>query len=135
MAYSRRLSAYGNYPVPGIDPGVISIHINNADSADFPVKVPWNSCRLAYAYTLNHSAIDNNSNVGIDLELGAGGSDIMSITITKNTGAGTVTEGTFDDESLARHLDNTKIINVEVDGDSSPSGAFTLFMYFEPDTD
>jgi hypothetical protein len=83
-----------------------------------------------------HTAIDGDGDMVIDLELGAGTDlDIMSMTVAASSAVGTVDEATFDTESYGRHLDNTKIINVEVDGSSTGTGAIQLFMYFEPDTD
>lgn len=136
MAYTRRTSAEGSLKMPGADPGVISIHIeNSASETNIPVKVPWEGCRLAYVYSLVHTAIDGDGDMVIDIELEAGtDADIMSMTVASSSTVGTVDEATFDTESYGRHLTDGTILNIEVDGSTTGTGAINMFLYFEPDT-
>lgn len=134
MAYTRRSSADGTTPLPGADPGVVSMRLtNSASEINIPVKVPWDGCRLAYAYTVVTTVIDTVGAMSIDLELDtAGGSEIGNVD-TSGATIGTETELTFTDESYARHLDSGNKIVVEIDGSTTGTGACDLFLYFEPD--
>lgn len=136
MAYTRAGSSVGTMPVPGVDPGVISIHIENSASAtDRAIKVPWNGCRLVYAYTVNHTAIDGDGDMVMTLELDeAGGTTLGTITPVASGAVGTVTEVVWSAKESARSLTSANSINVEVDGSTTGTGAVQLFLYFEPDT-
>lgn len=136
MAYSRRSSQDGSMPVPGADPGVVSVYIpNSASETNIPVKVPWDGCRLAYACSSVVTAVDTVGAMEIDLELDtAGGTEIMTLSVAAGSAAGTEDEATFSSESTGRHLDKSNKIIVEVDGSTTGSGAANLFLYFEPDT-
>ena len=135
MAYTRRGSADGNTPLPGADPGVLCVRLtNSAAETNIPIKVPWDGCRLAYAYTVVHTAIDTVGAMSIDLEIDAAGGTTIGSVDTSGATVGTETEITWSDESAGRHLDSSNKIIAEVDGSTTGTGAVDLWLYFEPDT-
>ena len=77
----------------------------------------------------------------IDLELNAaGGTEMMSISITKSSAIGTVFEATVTTQSACERLSATEAardaINIEVGASTgTPTGACTIFFIFEPELD
>jgi len=131
MAYTRRNKP--GCPLP-VEPAVICTQILNvATATDYPIYVPWNDCELVYAYALTTVASDNNSDVALKFELNAAsGTSLGTMTITKNSSVGTVTDWTAGTR-VRLSADNTSLdaVNIEIDGDASPSGEFMIYMYFE----
>jgi hypothetical protein len=129
VAYTRRSDP--KRPGPG-DPGVIWHVINNsAAETNIPIQVPWDDVELVYAYTAVQTIIDNTAAVEIDLELNAaGGTELASLSIAKNSGVGTITEFTMNPETRTVLARNSSIV-VEVDGSSTGTGRLNLFLYFE----
>ena len=140
MAYSRQKTAA--CPVLG-DPGVVSAYLPiTTDPSDVPIKVPWNYCKLVYAYTVYTETEASGTMVqpaAIDLELldsDGNKTDVMTIALLSNVAVGTVTEATFVDESSCGNLGNTDSINCEITGNAGETtfGGVTIYLYFEPDT-
>ncbi len=132
---TRRSSAQGTSPLPGADPGVVSINVTNSTSAtDIPVNVPWNGCRLAAVYGVVTTLVDTAAAMELKFELdAASGTEIMVMTVAAASAVGTEDTATFSTESGGRNLDSSNQINIEVDGSSDGTGAVELFLYFEPD--
>jgi hypothetical protein len=117
------------------DPAVVCVPlVNSAAETNVGVKVPWNNCKFVYAYTAVTLVIDNTADLEIDLEIGA--TEVATITITKNNATGTIDEATLTNttaaDNLRKNLNVNSIINVEIDGSSTGTGAFMLYLYFEP---
>ena len=137
MAYTRRGSKEPSTPAPGADPGLLPISklANSASAVDLTYAVPWDGCRLAYAYCVTTTAVDTSGSMAIKLELDtAGGTQLGTCSPAAGSAVGTITELTWVDESSARHLDSANYINFEVDGSTTGTGAVDMFLYFEPDT-
>jgi len=123
-------------PIP-VEPAVISLLINNsASETNLPVYVPWKRCKLSYIYGIVTTVIDNTADLEIDFELNAAsGTEMMTMTVTKNSAVGTVFEATVSNADACKNLssDNTSrdAVNVEVDGSSTGTGQMMLYMYFE----
>ena len=137
MAYTRRGSKKASTPIPS-DPAVLGpIRLTNAATAfETTIAVPWDGCRLAYAYCVTITGVDTESGgMGIKLELdAASGTEIGTCTPAASSAVNTLTELTWVDENAARHLDSGNYINIEVDGSTTGTGVVDLFLYFEPDT-
>jgi hypothetical protein len=120
MAYTRSLNA----PTQFGDPLVVSVVGTCSTAAtDLPVKVPWNNVDLVYAYTVLTTIIDTGD-CAFKIEDGTGGTTVATATITQSGCA----VGDIDELT---NLQNTDVMNVEIDG-ASGNGQFTLWMYFEP---
>lgn len=118
-----------------ICPNVLSVYVpNSAAEANFAVPVPWRNCRLAHASATVITAIDTVAVMSIDLELNAaGGTGMIDIDVTGAAGSyidGTVVTGSACN-NLDRDDDNRNVINVEVDGSTTGTGACMLYLYFE----
>jgi hypothetical protein len=124
-------------PIPA-EPMVMCMYLPNANNHNIIAYVPWKNCRLSYCYTVVTTVIDNNSDdMVLTLELNAAaGSTMASITIAKNSAVGTVDTPTLtaaNCRKLDRDDSTRDAINVDVNGDSSASGAVMLYLYFESD--
>jgi hypothetical protein len=117
----------------------LAVHLvapNNA-TGDIPVYVPWDSCKLVYAYTVTTVAEGNQGAVEIDLELdAASGSEIMSITVAQNAAIGDLDEATTytteaASENLGRKDTSRDAVNIEITGAASTAWQGMLYMYFE----
>lgn len=123
-------------PIP-VQPAVISVYVpNSASEINIPFYVPWRDCRLAYVTSTVVTVIDNTGAMEVDIELNAAsGTEMMTLTIAQNAAVGTQTEATVSTqaacENLSRSDTSRDVINIEVDGSSSASGAAMLFFYFE----
>lgn len=136
MAYTRVTGAQETLKQPGADPGVLNIHLANTDADDYSLYIPWHGCRLAYAYAINHTAIDANADPVITIEDGLNGTAIGTITITKSGAVGAITEMAWSvdkEAAAARGFRLNDVINLAVNGDGTPAGAFEVFLYFEQD--
>jgi hypothetical protein len=137
MAYTRQGSKKASTPIPS-DPAVIGpIRLSNAATAfDTTIAVPWDGCRLAYAYCVTITAVDTETTgMGIKLELDtAGGTQLATCSPASESAVNTLTEVTWVDQASGRHLRSSNYINIEVDGSTTGSGVADLFLYFEPDT-
>jgi hypothetical protein len=137
MAYTRQKEAA--CPVLS-DPGVVSAYIPiSTGETNVPVRVPWNNCKLVYAYT---TFVSNEAAAGLDggdctlkLELDAAdGTELMGITIANAAAVGDVDEGTVSSDAACSGLTNQSTVNVSVDGHASTTlGGFNIYLYFEPD--
>ena len=138
MAYSRLASSA--WPTPGGDPGVLSIHlVNSIVEADYLLKVPWNNCRIAYAYTIvTNVAVDATTNWSIGIyKTATTGTLLVDCTIPKSSAIGTVTDGTMNNTVAAgtarKNLLNTNLLCITSIGDgTTPTGECELYIYFEP---
>lgn len=134
MTYTA--TKYNSLPCPS-EPSVLSVYFSNsAAETNIPVYVPWKNCRLVYAIAYVATVIDNTANLEIDLELNAaGGTEMMSITVTKNSAVGASFEATTSSAAACKALDrddsNRDAVNIEIDGSSTGTGALNLVMYFE----
>ena len=134
MTYTA--SKFDSIPIP-VQPAVLSVYVpNTAAETNISVYIPWRNCRLAYAYAVNVTAIDNTGTSKIDIELNAAaGGDMMTIALAQNGPVGTVTEATVvtqaNCENLSREDTGRDAVNIEIDGSSTGTGAVMLYMYFE----
>jgi len=140
MAYTReKVQAC---PAP-CDPGVLSILLNNTVSSatDSIIKIPWNNCKLVYAYSMVTTLPNSKATLNIDLELTAASGAVLGTMVnSKSAAVGTVTEwtkGTVGASSITESsfiFDDGGLINIEVTGASSASvtGQAMLYMFFEP---
>jgi hypothetical protein len=124
------------------DVKVLSAHVRNIVSAEvnIPVPVPWENVRLVKAVAVITEVVDNVGAWEIDLELNAaGGTEMMSISITKNSAVGAIFEATTTTESACQGLTaaiaTVDAVVIESDGSATPTGAANIFMYFEPELD
>lgn len=135
--YAGTKPSRNSMPIPA-EPAVLCVPLNN-DTADANVLVyvPWKNCRLSYCYTVVTTAIDNNSDLVLTLELNAeAGSTMAVITIAQNSGVGTIDTPTLtaaNCRKLDRDDSTRDAINIDVNGDASPAGQVMLYMYFESD--
>jgi hypothetical protein len=136
MTYSKIRRKTMPIPVEPAVLGVALVQVNG--TVDVPVYIPWESCRLVYAYTVTTVAEGNDAAVGIDLELNAAsGSAIGTITVTQNAAVGdlheigTITEANAENLSA---LDSARdAINAEITGTvSGGTWQGMLYLYFEP---
>jgi hypothetical protein len=134
MAFAKR-TGQDSVPVPGPDPGVVSIHlVNTATGVNVPIKVPWNSCQLSYVYSLvTNVAVDNTGAWVITLKkTDSSGTTIGTCSPAQNAAIGTVTEWTCSSVATSKDLHNYDIININSDGSSSAAGECQMYFYFEP---
>jgi len=124
------------------DVKMLTAHIRNIVSAEVNtmVPIPWENVRLVKAVAVITEVVDNVGNWEIDLELNAaGGTEMMSISITKNSAVGALFEATTTTESACQNLSaaiaTRDAINIESDGAATPTGAANIFFYFEPELD
>ena len=125
-------------PVPA-EPGVLSCYVANSSAeTNTLVYVPWENCKLSYAYIVCVSACSaTTAATEIDLELNAaGGTEMMSITVAAGaTAVGTIDEATVSSQDACENLSASvaarDAINIEMDGPTDASGAWMLYMYFE----
>ena len=124
------------------DVKMMTAHIRNIVSAEVNtlVPIPWENVRLVKAVACITEAVDNVAAWEIDLELNAaGGTEMMSISITKNSAVGTLFESTTTTESACQGLSAAiaarDAICIESDGSATPTGAANIFFYFEPELD
>jgi len=134
--YAGTKPSRNSMPIPA-EPAVLCVPLNNNNNHNVLVYVPWKNCRLSYCYTVVTTAIDGNSDMVLTLELNAAaGSTMAVITITKSAGVGTIDTPTLT-AANCRKLDRDDTardaINIDVNGDASPSGQVMLYMYFESD--
>lgn len=125
-------------PIP-VEPAVLPVALVQVNgTVDVLVYVPWENCRLAYAYTVTTVAEGNDADVGIDLELNAAsGSAIGTITVAQNAAVGDIDEIASITEANAENLSATNsardAINIEITGTvSGGTWEGMLYMYFEP---
>ena len=124
-------------PIP-VEPAVLAVHLVAPSNAtgDVLVYIPWDSCRLVYAYTVTTVAEANVAAVEIDLELNAAsGTEIMSITVAQAAAIGDIDEATVitaaAQENLGRKDTSRDAINIEIAGGTSTLWQGMLYMYFE----
>jgi len=139
MTYTK--SCRHEMRVPG-EPAVIPVHLvadTGGAEVNMPINIPWEQCRLAYAYTVTTVAEGNKGAVTVDLELNAsGGTAIMAIAIAQNAAVGDLDEGTFSaggeaaGQNLNADVAARDAINVEVDSANTTTWQGMLYMYFEP---
>jgi len=117
-------------------------YIRNVVSAEVnaPVPIPWEDVRLVKAIAVVSEVVDNVGNWEIDLELNAaGGTEMMSISITKNSAVGAIFESTVTTQSACERLSSRHptrdAIVIESDGSATPTGAVNMWFIFEPDSD
>ena len=125
-------------PIP-VEPAVLAVALVQVNgTCDVPVYIPWENCKLTYAYTVTTVAEGNDGTVGIDLELDAAdGSAIGSIAIAQNASVGDIDEiGTITEanaENLSAIISDRDAINIEITGTvSGGTWEGMLYMYFEP---
>jgi len=124
------------------DVKMLTAHVRNIVSAEvnIPVPVPWENVRLVKAVAVVTEVVDGVANWEIDLELNAaGGTEMMTITITKSSAVGAIFEATTTTESACQGLTSKfatlDAIVIESDGSATPTGAANIFLYFEPELD
>jgi hypothetical protein len=128
MAYTRAMNAATQFG----DPLILSVVCTaSTNETNVPIYVPWDNVDLTYAYVVLTTIIDTG-NCQVDLEDGAGGTDIGNVTIVESGCAvGDVTEVTLANPANRKNLLNSDTINIEIDG-ASGNGQFIVYMYFEP---
>lgn len=129
-----------NSQIHPCEPSFLSCYLpNSAAETNTVVNIPWKHCRLVAAYVVVITIIDNTADCEIDLELdAASGTEMMSITVTKNSAVGTQFDATISSDAACRNLgrqdDGRDAVCIELDGSSTGTGAVMLYMYFEPET-
>jgi len=128
-------------PIP-VEPAVLAVHLISpaGTTVDIPVYIPWESCKLTYAYTVTTVAEGNDAAVGIDLELdAASGTAIGTVTVAQNASVGDLDEIVFAatpsaaGENLSALISGRDQINLEVTGDNTTATwQGMLYLYFEP---
>ena len=115
------------------EPGVLSAKIQNADASNVPIYVPWRDVELVFAYTSISTAIDSGDGVAITLQKDAsGGTTLGAITIAASAAVGDIDEATMTPGTRLDYRDSgMDAVNVKVNGDASPAGAFNIYLYFE----
>lgn len=122
------------------DVKVLHAYVTNTSAeTNVLMPIPWENQRLVKAVACVTEVIDNVADWEIDLELNAaGGTEMMSISITKNSAVGTIFESTVTTQSACERLGGREgardAINIESDGSNTPTGTVNLYMIFEPDT-
>ena len=121
---------------------MITAHIRNIVSAEVNtlVQIPWENVRLVKVIAAVTEVIDNVGAWELDFELNAAaGTEMMTISITKNSAVGAVFESTTSSEAacagLSAAIAARDAINIESDGAATPTGAVNLYFYFEPELD
>jgi len=121
---------------------MITAHIRNIVSAEVNtlVPIPWENVRLVKAVACITEVVDNIGDWEIDLELNAaGGTEMMTISITKNSAVGALFEATISTPAACKNLSAAlaarDAICIESDGAATPTGAANIFFYFEPELD
>jgi hypothetical protein len=122
------------------EPAVLHVHLvadTGGAEVNLPVYVPWEKCRLAYAYTVTTVAEGDKGDVDILLELDAADATaIMGITVLKNAAVGDIDEATFSAEAsglnLGADISARDAINISVDSVNTTTWQGSLYMYFEP---
>jgi len=124
------------------DVKMITAHIRNivSGAVDTLVPIPWENVRLVKIVGAVTEVIDNVGDWELDFELNAAsGTEMMTMTVTKNSAVGTVWEATVSTESACQNLSAAiaarDAINIESDGAATPTGAMNLYFYFEPELD
>jgi hypothetical protein len=124
-------------PIP-VEPAVISINLKNSISAtDIPIYVPWKHCQLSYVYSVVTTAIDATGDLVMKVELNAAtGSRMYNMTVAASAAVGDIDEAAVSSQAACENLssDNAArdVVNIEIDGSSTGTGAIQLFLYFEP---
>lgn len=137
MTYTSNLQ--DSVPV-AVEPAVLWAYVNNsASETNVVVNIPWKSCRLAYAYFVVTTIIDNTADLEIDLELNAAsGTEMMSITVTKNSAVGTQFEASISShaacKALSRDDADRDAVCIEIDGSTTGTGAGIVYLYFEAES-
>jgi hypothetical protein len=123
-------------PIPA-EPAVISINLKNSAAAtDIPIYVPWKHCQLSYVYSVVTVAIDSTNPLVMKVELdAAGGTRMMDMTINTSASVGDIDEATVTNQYACENLSSDDpdrdVVNIEIDGSSTGTGAFQLYLYFE----
>ena len=121
-------------PLKQCEPAVLMCKIKNADSENLPIYVPWSDVELTYAYTIVTTAIDGNGDCVLTLKRdSSSGTTIGTITIATSATVGTLDEISITNRNVRLDYADSGMdaVNVGVNGDSSPSGEFDLYLYFE----
>ena len=124
-------------PIP-VEPAVISLNVKNSAAAtDVPIYVPWKHCQLSYVYAVVTTAIDATGDMVVKFELNAAsGTRMYNLTAAGSAAVGTAYDATVSTQAACENLssDNTArdVVNIEVDGSSTGTGALQIFLYFEP---
>jgi len=124
-------------PIPA-DPAVLCVNVvTGTATVDVPVYVPWENCRLAYAYgILTGAALTTAQSCDVDLELNAaGGTEQMSMNFAAGSAIGTVAEASVSDAAACKNLDRDDADRdaVNIEAVSGAANEVMVFMYFEPE--
>lgn len=135
MAYTYKREK--RCPLKQCEPAVLMCKIKNADDDTIPIQVPWSDVELTYAYTIVTTAIDGNNDCVLTLSSGdtSGntGTTIGTITIATSATVTTLDEISISNYNVRLDYADSAIscVVVGVNGDSSPSGEFDLYLFFE----
>lgn len=137
MAYTPNIQRNIKLPVEPAQIGPVRVTRATAD-VDLCVKIPWENCRLVYAYA-NTTMVVATANMAITLELdAAGGTSMATITLpTASSAIGDTAEWVVVSaaacKNLGRQDTSRDAINITVTGSDTHEGAADVYMWFEPE--